>query len=139
MRTRILFAAALVALALPAAAEEFKVIVNPSNAVGSLSKDEATALFLKKVTHWSDGKVVHVVEPAPGNVRDAFYRNVAGKSPSAIKAYWNQLIFSGREVPPVSKTSDEDVVAFVRANPGALGYVSAGADAHGVKTVDLKN
>ena len=119
MRTRILIAAALVALALPAAAEEFKVIVNASNSIEKLSRDQAADLFLKKVTRWDSGKVVQVAEPAPGPVRDAFYRKVAGKSPSAVKAYWNQLIFSGREVPPVAKTSDEDVVAFVHPNPGA--------------------
>ncbi len=139
MRTRILFVAAMTALAAPALAEEFKVIVHASNTVTSLSRDDAAMLFLKKVTHWGSGKLVQVVEPAPGPVRDAFYRNVAGKSPAAVKAYWNQLIFSGREVPPVSKTSDEDVVAFVRSNPGALGYVSPGADLHGVKAVELKD
>ncbi len=139
MRTRILFALATALLAPPALAAEFKVIVNASNPVASMSRDEATQLFLKKVTHWSSGKVVQVVEPAPGPLRDAFYREVAGKSPSAMKAYWNQLIFSGREVPPVSKTSDGDVVAFVRSNPGALGYVAAGSETPGVKTVALKD
>jgi ABC-type phosphate transport system substrate-binding protein len=139
MRTRILFAAALMALASPALAEEFKLVVNASNPVESLSKDEAAELFLKKVTRWSSGQVVHVVEPAEVSVRNAFYRSVAGKSPSAVKAYWNQLIFSGREVPPVSKTSDADVIAFVRSNPGALGYVSAGTEARGVKAIALKD
>ena len=139
MHARILFAAALMALASPALAEGFKLVVHASNPVERLSKDQAAEVFLKKVTRWSSGQVVHVVEPAEASVRSAFYRNVAGKSPSAVKAYWNQLIFSGREVPPVSKTSDADVVAFVRSNPGALGYVSAGADAHGVKTVELKD
>ncbi len=139
MRTRILVAAALVALALPAAAEEFKLIVNASNPVERISKDQAADLFLKKVTRWGSGKVVQVAEPAPGPVRDAFYRKVAGKSPSAVKAYWNQLIFSGREVPPVSKTSDEDVVAYVHSNPGALAYVAADTDTKGVKTIELSD
>src|SRR5512133_967174 len=129
MRTRILFAAALVALASPALAEEFKLVVNASNPIESMSKDQTSELFLKKSTRWSSGQVVHVVEPGDQAVREAFYRNVAGKSLTAVKAYWNQLIFSGREVPPVSKSSDADVIAFVRSNPGALGYVSASAEA----------
>ncbi len=139
MRTRILFAVAALAVALGARAEEFKVIVNASNPVESLSRDEATELFLKKVTRWSSGQVVHVVEPADVALRETFYRKVAGKSPSAVKSYWNQLIFSGREVPPVSKTSDADVIAFVRSNPGAVGYVSGAAEAHGVRSVALKD
>ncbi len=85
------------------------------------------------------GVILHRADLTPGPVRDAFYRKVAGKSPSAVKSYWNQLIFSGREVPQVSKTTDDDVVAYVHANPGALAYVAADTDAKGVKTIELKD
>jgi hypothetical protein len=47
---------------------------------------------------------------------------------SAVESYWQQAIFSGRSVPPLEKASDAEVLAFVRANPGAVGYVSGGAD-----------
>jgi ABC-type phosphate transport system substrate-binding protein len=33
---------------------------------------------------------------------------------------------------------DDDVVAFVKGNPGAIGYVSAGASTAGVKVIDVK-
>ena len=42
-------------------------------------------------------------------------------------AYWQKMIFSGREVPPPEKTSSAEVVAYVRANRGAIGYVAADA------------
>ena len=45
---------------------------------------------------------------------------------------------SGKEVPPATKASDDDVIAFVKATPGGIGYVSAGASTAGVKVIDVK-
>jgi hypothetical protein len=42
-----------------------------------------------------------------------------------IAEFWRQQIFSGRNVPPVEKASDSEVLEFVRSNPGAIGYVSS--------------
>ena len=57
---------------------------------------------------------------------------------SAIESYWRQQIYSGRGVPPPVKATDADVVAFVAANPGGIGYVSAAADTAGVKVVEIR-
>jgi ABC-type phosphate transport system substrate-binding protein len=69
------------------------------------------------------------------SVREEFSRVVHGKSAAAVKSTWNQQIFSGRDVPPVEKSSDGDVVAFVRATPGAVGYVSDGANTEGLHVI----
>ncbi len=138
---RIAAAAALaVALALPARAEDgFRLVVHPSNAVDSLTRAHAAQLFLKKTTRWPSGGPVHPVEPADERLRERFADKVLGKTLGGVRAYWNQLIFSGRDVPPLERASDDEVVAYVRANPGAVGYVSAGAGTAGVKVVPLKD
>jgi hypothetical protein len=41
-----------------------------------------------------------------------------------VKTYWQQQIFAGRSSPPAEKSSDADIVAFVAATTGAVGYVS---------------
>ena len=38
-------------------------------------------------------------------------------------------------MPPPALDNDEQVILYVRGHPGAVGYVSAGAPAAGVKTV----
>ena len=58
---------------------------------------------------------------------------------SSVENYWQQQIFSGRGSPPPIKASDQEVLAFVAANPGAIGYVSADADTSAVKTITLKD
>jgi hypothetical protein len=43
-----------------------------------------------------------------------------------------------RDVPPPIGRSDAEVLAFVRANPGAIGYVSATADIQGARVLALR-
>lgn len=121
-------------------AQEFAVVVNSANPVTSISKDEVARLFLKKQVTWQSGDHAVPVElPLSTKVREAFVQTVLGKSPAQVRSYWQQQLFSGRDVPPPEKPSEEDVLAFVRANAGAIGYVTRGASlGRGVKVVTLE-
>jgi len=122
----------------PAEGASYKLIVHPSNGVGSMTAERASALFLKKVGKWDNGRTVLPVDLLPGSaVREEFSRAVHGKSVSAVKSFWQQQIFSGRDVPPPEKSSDREVLAYVEANPGGIGYVSAGASVNGVKVIQI--
>jgi len=139
MRNRIIIAM-LLALSVSSAAiaADFKVIINSSNSSTKISKTDLNAIFLKKMVKWSDGTpAVPANQSKTSAVRDSFTTVVHGKSVAAIDSYWQQQIFSGRDVPPVEKASDAEVVAFVKANAGAVGYVSAGAAAAGVKVASV--
>jgi ABC-type phosphate transport system substrate-binding protein len=56
----------------------------------------------------------------------------------AIVAAWQQEIFAGREIPPAEKPGDAAVIAFVKANPGAIGYVASFSPTEGVRVVDVR-
>jgi ABC-type phosphate transport system substrate-binding protein len=120
-------AAAAPASAPPAAA--FKVVVNGANGVSSMTKEDVSKLFLKKVTSFPGGQAAMPVDQTKDSaVRKAFSTAVLGKDVSTVDSYWQQAIFSGRATPPAEKPGDNDVLAFVRANPGAIGYVSGRAE-----------
>lgn len=129
-----------VPLAGPAQAQEgFRVIVNPANPASALSEAELSRLFLKKTVSWPTGAPVQAVDQErTSEVRRSFSVEIHGKDPDAVVSYWQTLVFSGRETPPPIKTSDESVVEFVRANPGAVGYVSPAAELAGVKTITVR-
>ena len=133
----------LFAFAGPARATEavdLVVIVNANNPVRELSQEDAARLFLKKRTNWPDGNAVLPANQTDGQpVREAFCRDVLHKSTAALAAYWQQQIFSGRDIPPPEFESDAAVVAFVKSNPRAIGYVSRDALAPGVKAIVLRN
>jgi ABC-type phosphate transport system substrate-binding protein len=139
--SRALMLAALLAAGIPVpqAQSSYKLIVNNGIRIDSLSKKAVSDIFLKRTTKWDGGSAVVPVDQADTtSVRADFSREVHGKSTAAIKSFWNQQIFSGRDVPPVEKKSDADVVSFVRSTSGAVGYVSAGAAVEGVRVVDVR-
>lgn len=132
----LLLGAAVVAT--PAAAQEFKIIVNPANSTSELTADVASKVFLKQVPKFPNGTPAQPVDQGKAAAaRVAFTRTILGRAVSAIESYWQQQIFSGKDVPPPTKSGDDDVIAFVKANPGGIGYVSASASLAGVKVVTV--
>ena len=115
----------------------YKIVVNPSISAGSISRDELSRIFLKKTGKFHDGHSASPVDlPSSSGVRDVFSRDVHGKPTSAVEAYWQQQVFSGREVPPPEK-SESGAVDFVRSNSNGIGYVSPGTDTEGLRVVNV--
>src|SRR4051794_29454819 len=87
----------------------FKVIVNPKNSMTSVDRDFLRNAWLKKEAAWSDGETIRPLDlSARFTVRDQFTREVIKKTPSQLKSYWNQQIFSGKGVPPPETDSTGD-------------------------------
>ena len=120
-----LAAAALALLAVPAAAQEPKVIVNAANPGVQIQRTALSAIFMGQMTRWSDGKVINPVDQsARSPVRTAFSDKVLKKSVMSIQVHWLRKIAADHSTPPPSKASDAEVVAYVKANAGAIGYVA---------------
>ena len=134
-------ALALLALSTLVAAQEappYRVIVHPDNPADSLTKSEISQFLLKKKSRWKHGTPVEPVNlDDTSAVREAFSKDVHGRSVSSIKDYWQRQIFSGDGVPPPEVASDSKAIAFVKSHPGGIGYVSASARLNGVKVLDL--
>ena len=114
----------------------YRIIVNPKNPTFSVDRQFASQSFLKKIVTWSHGGVIRPVDLALDSpTRRKFTEDVLGRSVSAVKSYWLQIVFSGRGVPPPELSSDEDVVRYVLREPGAIGYVSSGADLRGARVL----
>jgi ABC-type phosphate transport system substrate-binding protein len=116
-----------------ASAQGFVVVANEAGPA-SLSKSDLSRIFLKK-----SPQLTPVDQDKEAKVRSTFSKSVLGRPLSAIISYWQQQIFSGGESPPVEKTSDADVLAFVRSNPKAIGYVAVGTElGAGVRAVTVQ-
>ncbi|HXK20700.1 MAG TPA: hypothetical protein VNG33_22975 [Polyangiaceae bacterium] len=117
----------------------FRVIVHSSNPQKSVEKTFVADAFLKKVTRWADGEVIRAVDlHADSGVRRRFSEAVLKRTVVAVRSYWQQRIFSGRDVPPPELESEDNVVAFVAKYPGAIGYVSGAAKLVGVRELALE-
>ena len=122
----------------PAARVAYQVIVHPNHASDTVGRLFLQDAFLKKITIWPRGEVIHPADLTPNSpVRRQFTEDVLKRSVDAVKSYWQQRIFSGREVPPPEFGTDDVVVSYVLKHDGAVGYVSANADLKGSKVLTI--
>jgi ABC-type phosphate transport system substrate-binding protein len=129
---------ALVAFAAPAGAQGFQVIAHPDAGVSELSTKDLEKLFLKKTKKLGDVSAKPVDQAKGSAVRAAFSKAALGRDVAAVETYWQQQVFSGKNVPPTTKGGDAEVLAYVQSTPGAIGYVSAGAATSGVTVITVK-
>jgi hypothetical protein len=133
--------AALLSLGGAASAQSgpaFRVVVRSDNPLNSASDELLTDLFLKRRSEWPNGESVRPVDlKAEAEARRHFSKSVLHRSVAAVKSYWQQMIFSGRGVPPPELESDQAVIDYLVKHPGAVGYVSGSASLSKVKELDV--
>lgn len=118
---------------------ELRMVVHPDNPTGSVSREFVTDVYLKRRTQWPGGETAHPVDQrADSGTRQLFSDKVLRRSVAAVKRYWQQRIFSGRELPPPELDSDAAVVDYVLQHRGAIGYVSGNAKLERVKAVPIR-
>ena len=130
MKSRLAATLVLIALAGPrhaVAADSFKVIVNARMTGRAVSRETLSQVYLGKVERWGDGKPIDPVDLSTTSpVRAAFSQSVLGMTVVAVRMYWTRTMVSDH-FPPTVRSTDEDVIAFVGARTGSVGYVSEDA------------
>lgn len=102
------------------------VVVSAKSEIGSVSEEDISRVFTGKLkTIAGVSQVVPINQNDGVEVRDKFYEKVCNKSRSQYKAYWAQLIFTGKGVPPKDIGVDADIKATVAANANMIGYMDA--------------
>jgi len=119
-------------------AADIKIIANPGVGVASISAEDLKGVFLATKSSLSDGSHVEPVLEKGGAAHESFLREFLGKSDAAFETYYRSLVFTGKASMPKSTASDAEMVAYVAKTKGAIGYVSAGANTAGVKTLEVK-
>jgi len=117
----------------------YLIIVNPHNPESEIDRSFLEGVFLKKITRWPTDEVIRpaeLTESAPS--RRKFSQDVLVRSVEAVKGYWQQRIFSGRDVPPPEFATNQEVVNYVLKYDGAIGCVSSDANLDGVKLLTIK-
>lgn len=124
-----LLAVTLVALATAGRAAGFQVLVHESVEGTRISRAVLASIFMKETVKWADGsRIVPVHQSSESPVREAFARQVLDQSLGEQLQFWRRRMATTRILPPASKASDEEVLAFVASKKGAIGYVSAGIE-----------
>lgn len=119
-----------------AAFAEVAVIVHPSVSIASMTDEDVARIFLGKSNNFpGGGQAVPINQDEGSPIRDKFNEAICKKNASQYKAYWSQLVFTGKGTPPKDAGKDAAVKALIAANPNMIGYVDAGSVDSSVKVV----
>lgn len=124
-------------LAVPVAAADVQVIANPAVGVTEIAADDLKDIFLGAKTTL-DGSPVQPVFEQSGATHDTFLKAFVGKSDAALRNHFKTLVFTGKGTQPKAFATDAEVVKYVAATRGAIGYVSAAADTAGTRKLRIK-
>jgi len=96
-----------------------------------MTRNEVVNIFFGRYRQFFNGleaQPVDLLDAHPDRAR--FYQALVGKDLSDINAYWSRQVFSGRMQAPPRVASSEEVLKWVAAHPGGIGFVElAKADA----------
>jgi ABC-type phosphate transport system substrate-binding protein len=125
-------------LSMPAAwafERPFAVITAPGATARRVTHESVSLIFRRKQNYWESGTRIQPVNlPPTHSLRRAFSQAILGHPPEAMEDYWREMYFHG-VLPPHVLASEEAVVIFVSATPGAIGYVSVCVPENGVDVV----
>jgi ABC-type phosphate transport system substrate-binding protein len=124
-------------LTVSAAPEEVDVVVNKSNDIAVLSREEARRIFMGDKSAWPGGKRITVLMLAPElPERVVILQAVFKMSESEYTKYFLQAAFTGHVLAaPRDLPSAAQMKAHLAANPNAIGYLRKEDVDYGVKVV----
>lgn len=128
--THLLLATSVMTGAAAANAAELVVIVNTANPATAMTAAQASQFFLGKSPMFTP---VDLPENSP--LRAEFYKKVADKDLSEVKAIWSKLVFTGKGTAPKEMHNSAEVKKAVAANPTGIGYIEKSAVDATVKVV----
>ena len=80
--------------------------------------------FKGKYNKWPNNKTVIVALTSSKHPKVELYSDLLyNKSFFAVKKYWYSLVFQGRNEHPYFFSSDQEIIEFVKLNPGAIAIV----------------
>lgn len=112
-------------LTVSAALEEVDVVVNKSNNVALLSREEVRRIFMGDKSSWPGGKRITVLMLAPDQPeRVVILQAVFKMNESEYTKYFLQAAFTGRVLAaPRDLPSAAQMKAHLATNPNAIGYL----------------
>ncbi len=115
------------------------LIANNSVTEADISKGDIKRIFLGKKRMWTDQQKISPVTLINGPVHEGFVSAFINKTPITFSTFWKRVIVTGTGIPPKSFKSETDLVKYVSATKGAVGYISADTSHKGVKVLSVKH
>lgn len=133
VRSLLLIALVILGSCSLSAARDIAIIVDKTNAAGSLSASDVTKLLKTTTKTWPDGKKVTIFLSDPDSAdMKVVLQKIYGMSANEVKAF-----AGSHRGDVIIVNSDELVLKAVQTNPGAIGVVNVYSINSGVKVLKV--
>lgn len=103
---------------------DMTIIANAGVSIPSLSKRELSDVFLGRRKQWDDGTTIKLALLKDSIEQDQFLNTCTGRSPSQYWAHWRNILFSGSGIMPKVFATEQELLAYVAGENGAIGHVA---------------
>lgn len=115
---------------------DIAVIANRTGKLTRITPGQLSDLYLGRSRSLPDSTSVQVIELTRNStLRERFFRRINGMTLRQVNAYWARLQFSGQVLPPPALEDETSVLAAIRDNPNAIGYVDAASVDESVRVI----
>lgn len=100
------------------------VVVNARSGVATMTQAEVVSIFFGRYRQFFNGteaSPVDLIDTNPDRAR--FYAALVGKDIAEVNAYWSRQLFSGRMQPYPKVSNQDEVMKWVVAHPGGIGFI----------------
>ena len=126
------------AVAGQAAPQEIDIIVNGSNNIKTLSKNELRQIFLGKIRVWPSGDEIEIATNVEEEGRLKEFTRLIESTVLKFSRDWVRISLSGDAPPPVEVDSDDEMINFVSRKKGAIGFIGSAVSSDKVRIVEVK-
>jgi ABC-type phosphate transport system substrate-binding protein len=126
----LLIAFSISCISITAVAETIVVVVNAKSNAPQMTNEQAAQFFLGRSTAMTP---VDQSESSP--VRAEFYKKLADKEASQVKAIWTKIVFTGKGTLPKDYPNSAEVKKAIAADSSVIGYIEKSAVDSSVKIV----
>lgn len=115
---------AVLLLASLACAQDAMIVVNSSVPVSQITETQLRDIFTGVRTRFDNGTRAVPVMLKGGPVHEVFLHRHVGDTPDEFRVRWRKAVFTGQGSMPKECRSEAELLNYVEATPGAIGYVS---------------
>lgn len=137
---RLLPAFILLCIVAGAAAQDnsLTVVANEKGAPSQIKMAELKSVLMGEKQRWSNGtKVVIALMKTSTPLGILVSKRIYDMSGDEVKSFWLRMSFAGKGDAPKFCNTEEELLAYIAENEGAIGVLDKSSDMHDIKTVSV--
>ena len=120
-----------------ACAQDLLIVVNENVGVTQITETRLRDIFTGARTRFDNGGRAVPVLLKGGPVHEVFLHRHVGDTPDEFRIRWRKAVFTGQGSMPKECSSEADLLKYVEATPGAIGYISRMSEGSTVKPLTV--